>query len=203
MRLDDYKMAFAAVFLVLVLVAASPTLNMIITWPTKERFSELWVLSPMHMAADYPFNVIENEYYNISLGVGNHMGDLEYYVVYVKVRNQTEQLANVTKGTPSPLKALCEYRIFLSEGETWERSITFSFSGITFGNNACRVSQLGFGDLNFQLNKTASWNSWNNESGGYFFQLFFELWRYNSTVSEFQFHNRFVSILLNMTRGPQ
>lgn len=197
MSLNDYRAIFAAVFLILVLAAASPTLNLIIAWPTGERFSELWVLGPMQMATDYPFNVRENEHYNISLGVGNHMGDLEYYVVYVKFRNQTEQLANVTAGTPSSLKALCEYRIFLSEGETWERSITFSFSGVIFNDTVCKVSRLDFDAFHFQLNKTTSSNG---ENTRYFFQLFFELWRYNSAISEFQFHNRFVSVLLNMTR---
>jgi hypothetical protein len=199
MNLNEYRAIFGAIFLILVLVAASPALNMIITGPAGERFNELWVLGPEDMASNYPLNVRENEYYNISLGVGNHMGELEYYVVYAKFRNQTEPLANVTTGTPSPLKAFTEYRIFLSEGEVWERSVTFSFSGITFGGNSCRVSRLGFGDSYFQLNKTTSWNS---ENRGYFFQLFFELWWYNSTTSGFQFNNRFVSILLNMTGMP-
>ena len=196
MSLDDFKMFFAGVFLVLILVVASPTLSMIVDWPVGERFTELWILGPGHMAEDYPFNVTENEVYSVFLGIGNHMRGLEYYVVYVKVRNQTELLPNATTGEPSTVVPLYEYRVFLSEGEVWEKNVTFSFSGIAVVGNVCRVSYLWVDGFRFSVNKTAVRNE---EDRGFYFQVFFELWRLDEATSEFQYHNRFVGLWLNMT----
>lgn len=196
MNLSDYRMVFAAIFLVFVLVAASPTLSMVITWPIGERFTEFWILGPGRMAANYPFNVTENTSYTVFLGVGNRMGRLEYYVAYVKFRNQLEPLPNATAETPSPLTLIREYRAFLSEGETWEKNVTFAFSGVSSEGNSCRVSYLKIDGFAFFVNKTAMWDV---ENKGYYFQLFFELWRFNVAESKFQFHNRFVTVWLNMT----
>jgi hypothetical protein len=40
---------------------------------------------------------------------------------------------------------------------------------------------------------------WNAENNAYYYQLFLELWIYNSSSSVFQYHNRYVHIWLNMT----
>lgn len=51
--------------------------------------------------------------YLIYVGVGNHMVCLAYYVVYVKFRNQTGSLPNVTAGKPSPLPPSFKFRLFV------------------------------------------------------------------------------------------
>ena len=196
MNLNDYKLVFLSVFLVLMLFAASPTLSMMISWPAGERFTELWILGSGHMAEDYPFNVKENVSYSVFLGISNHIGEFEYYVAYVKLRSQTEFLPNSTAAMPSPLKPLYEYRVFLSDGEVREKNVTFSFSGVQFAGNVCRVSYCWVDGFSFLVNKTAAWDAVNK---GYYFQVFFELWRYNATASAFEYHNRFVSLWLNMT----
>jgi hypothetical protein len=43
--------------------------------------------------------------------------------------------------------------------------------------------------------------AWDSDSEGYFFQLFFELWRYDVASHNFKFDNRFVGLWLNMTIG--
>ncbi|MEM2102119.1 MAG: DUF1616 domain-containing protein [Candidatus Bathyarchaeia archaeon] len=196
MSLDDYRLAFFGVFLVFVLVAASPTLSMVISWPAGERFTELWVLGPGHMAEGYPFNVRENVSYSVFLGVSNRMGGFEYYVVFVKFRNQAEPLPNATTGEPSIVSSSFEYRVFLSDGEVWEKNVTFSFSGVGFEGDVCRVSYLTVDGFTFFVNKTAAWDAVNK---GFYFQVFFELWRYNATASVFEYHNRFVGLWLNMS----
>jgi hypothetical protein len=40
---------------------------------------------------------------------------------------------------------------------------------------------------------------WDVEFGGFYFQLFFELWRFDLASYGFRFHNRFVGLWLNMT----
>jgi hypothetical protein len=180
-----------------VLIAALPTLGFFITFPSGEKFTELWVLGPQYMIEDYPFNVRANETYKIFVGLSNHMASSSYYAVYVKFRNQTEPLPNSTAGTPSPLPALYEYRLVIRDGETWEEPITFSFTHVSIFENRSLVEDLTINNLTFRVDKPAFWDP-NNK--GYYYQLFIELWIYNPESDGFQFHNRFVNIPLNMTR---
>jgi len=196
LKLEDCKVIFAAVGLVGALLFASPSLGMVLHLPSGERFSELWILGPGHMAEGYPGNVKANVSYLVYLGVGNHMGSSAYYGVYVKLRNQSEALPNSTAGTPSPVSALYEYRVFLEDGKSWEAPLTFSFSNVSLVENRCVVGSLTVNDVSVSVDKPALWNA---ENRGYYYQLFFELWIYNVEANVFQFHNRFVSRWLNMT----
>jgi len=195
MNLEDFKLLYVLSCIALGFIILSPTLAMVIKLPSGERFSELWILGSDHMAEDYPFNVKEKEVYKVYLGIGNHMGDLEYYRVYVKLRNQTEPVPYAVNGTPSPLEPLLEYHTFLSDNETWEKEILFSFEGVSFDGNISKVSKLVINGYAFEIDKVAMWDE---ERHGFYYQLFFELWLYNATASGFQFHSRFVWIWLNM-----
>ena len=198
MNFGDFKLFYWLSCLALGLVILSPTLAMVVRLPGGERFSELWILGPGHMAEDYPFNVSGNSVHKMYLGVGNHMGGLEYYLVYVKLRNQNESLPNNINGTPSVLPPLFEYRLFLEDGSVWERQVQFSFWGVSFEGNLSRVLRLSLDDSAVNVDKVAVWNQ---TSKGFYYQLFFELWRYNATVSSFQYHDRFVGLWLNVTVG--
>ena len=93
MSLEDYRILFIVATLGLSLVAASPALSAVVPFSGgSERFSEFWLLGPWHMAEGYPFDVGVGEEYSVFVGVGNHMGCSEYYVVYVKFRNSTQPL---------------------------------------------------------------------------------------------------------------
>jgi len=196
LKLEDYKVVFASVGLIGVLLFASPTLGLVLRLPGGEKFSELWVLGPGHMAEDYPFNVGADVNYLVYVGVGNHMGCSAYYVVYVKFRNQTESLPNATAGTPSPLPPLFEFRLFVEDGKSWEAPLRFSFSNVSFSENRSFVGSLMINGVTFNVDKSASWDVENN---GYYYQLFMELWIYNVESRAFEFHNRFVGLWLNMT----
>jgi len=196
LKIEDYKVVFATLGLVGILLFASPTLGLVLRLPGGERFSELWVLGPRHMAEDYPFNVGADVNYLVYVGVGNHMGSSAYYVVYVKFRNQTESLSNATAGTPSPLPPLFEFRLFIEDGKSWETPLRFSFSNVSFSENRSFVGSLMINGVTFNVDKSASWDVENN---GYYYQLFMELWIYNVESSDFEFHNRFVGLWLNMT----
>ena len=197
MNLEDYRTIFAVSGLILILVASAPTLSLVVPFSGGgERFSELWILGPNHMAEDYPFNVVNDTVYNVFLGIGNHMESSAYYMVYVKFRNQSEPLPNATAGTSSPLSPLYECRVFLQDGKTWETPLTFSFSGVSFFNNQSFVESLVINDVVFSVDKSALWDEENN---GFYYQVFMELWIYNVGSDAFEFHNRFVGIWLNMT----
>jgi len=199
MNLEEYRTVFAAGSLVLILIAAAPTLGLIVPFPRgTERFSELWVLGPNHMAEDYPFNIIFNETYRVSVGVGNHMGSSSYYLVYVKFRNQTQPLPDAVTSEPSPLAPLFEYRFFVADGDggTWETPLTFGILKVSHYNKSVSVGRILINDVVFLVDTPASWDSKYN---GFYYQLFFELWLYNTTSQSFHHHNRFVGIWLNMT----
>jgi len=196
MNFGDFKLFYILSYLGLGLIILSPTLAIVIKLPGGERFSELWLLGPSHMAEDYPFNVLENEVYKVYLGIGNRMGDLGYFKVYVKFRNQTESLPDAFNGTPSALGSLLEYCVFLSDSETWEKEISFSFEEVSFEGNVCKISKLVINGYVLNIDKAAVWDE---ENHGFYCQLFFESWLYNTTVSTFRFQNRFVGIWLNMT----
>jgi hypothetical protein len=197
LRFQDYRSVFLGVSLISVLLATSPVLSVVVSLTNgSERFSELWLLGPDHMAENYPFNVHVGEQYSVYLGLGNHMGESKYYAVYVKFRNQTQPLPNATLSTPSALLALNELRAFVSDGGTWEKLVTFSFLDVSRFGNSSFVNRLVIDDRVVWVNSSAIWDS---ENKGFYYQLFFELWLYNATIQGFEFHNRFVGIWLNMT----
>jgi hypothetical protein len=197
MNLGDVKLVYAFSVVILCLIILSPTLAAFVPFPAGEKFSELWILGPNRMAEGYPFNVSAGELYKVYLGVANHMGDLGYYRVYVKFRNESEPLPNNTAGVPSPLEPVFEYDVFLGNNETWEKELPFSFDDVSFEGDVCRISKVLIGGYAVDVNKVAVWNETSN---AFYYQLFFELWLYNATVSGFQFHNRWVGLRFNMSR---
>jgi hypothetical protein len=196
MSFEDFRLLYVLSCLGLGLIILSPALAIVIRLPSGERFSELWILGSEGMAEDYPFNVKADEVYKVYLGIGNHVGGLKYYRVCVKFRNQTESLPDALNGTPSVLDPIFEYRLFLWDGEVWEKEILFSFESVSFEGNSCRVSSLAVDGYVLNVGKSAVWDE---ENSGFYCQLFFELWIYNATVSDFQYQNRFVGLRLNMT----
>jgi len=196
-RIEDYRALFVATSLVLILIVVFPALSMVVSLPKgSERFSELWVLGSNHMAEDYPFNITIGERYNLYVGVGNHMGYPVHYIVYVKFRNQTQPLPDTSNSTPSSLLPLYEFQFFVPDGDTWESSVNFSILEFSFLNDSCLVRRMSINDVVFQLDSSSNWDS---ERNGFYYQLVFELWIYNTTLRGFQFHDRFVGIWLNMT----
>lgn len=196
MELDDFRILFVVAGLILVLVAASPALSLISLPRSGERFSELWLLGPEHKAEDYPFNIHNMTLYRIYVGVGNQLGELTYYAVYVKFRNQTQQLPNFTTSEPSPLPPLYEFHFFLSDEKVWEAPLTFTIENVLLQQNSSLIQNISINGMVFPVNCTSTWGS---DRNGFYYQMFFELWLYNMTSSTFQYHNRFVGLRLNMT----
>jgi uncharacterized membrane protein len=197
LTLSDYKTIFVAVGAIGVLLLASPALGPILHFSMGEKFSELQLLGSGHMAENYPSNIRANESYLVYVGINNHMRSSAYYVVYVKFRNQSEELPNAT--VPSPLPPLYEYRTFLQNDETWEAPLNFSVLDVSFLENHTHVRFLRINDVVLNVDKSTLWNA--NLMGCYF-QLFIELWIYDSEANAVQFHNRFVDRWLNMTVPP-
>jgi hypothetical protein len=196
MNLEDYRVVFSAVGLIGVLLFTSPALSLVVHLPGPEKFSELYILGPGHMASDYPLDVSADESYMVYLGVGDHLGSSAYYGVIAKFRNQSEPLPNSTSGVASPLESLYEYRAFLEDGKSWEAPLTFSFLDVRFSENQSLIEGMMINGVEFNVDKAASWDV---NGTGYYYQIFFELWLYDAKADLMQFHNRFVDLWLNMT----
>jgi hypothetical protein len=197
MKLEDYKLIFVAISLVGVLLIASPAIGGAIPLPGSEQFSELYLLGPSHKAENYPYNIALGQSYSVYVNVGNHLGSTAYYAMYVKLGNQTDQLPNATRGTPSPLQPLYEYRFSIPDSKNWTRLLTFSVSNATIQATNSQINTLQINNVPFNVDKPAMWNS---NSTTFTYRLFFELWIYNGQTGSVEFNNRFVSLQLNLTR---
>ena len=196
MRLEDYRLVFVAVGLVGVLLLASPALGAVLRFPGGEAFSELYVLGPGHMAENYPYNVVVGQNYSVYVGVGNHLGSSAYYVLYVKLRNQTDLLPNSASGTSSSLQPLYEFRFVVPDGKYWEGPLVFVVSNASISGNQSVVGRLTINNVAFDVDKPAVWDS---NSTMFNYQLVFELWLYDAPSSTVQFNKRFVGLQLNLT----
>lgn len=198
MKFQDYRTVFQVGSLALVLLAVSPGLSLIVSsFPRGgESFSELWLLGPDHMAENFPFDVQAGEEISLFLGVGNHLGHSGYYLVYVKFRNQTQLLPSSNSSEPSSLPSIHEFQFLLADGDVWETPVTFEILDASVEGDSMIVESVSVNDRGFQVDCSSTWGA---ENSGFYFQLFFELYVYNSERSSFQFHDRFVGIWLNMS----
>jgi hypothetical protein len=199
MNLGDYKLIFVAIGLIGVLLIASPAIASVFPPLGSERFSELYLLGPNQMAENYPYNIAVDKDYSVYVNVGNHLGSTAYYAIYVKLGNQTDQFPNATRGTPSPLQPLYEYRFSIPDSKNWTSLLTFSVPNATIQATNSQINTLRINDVPFNVEKSAIWNS---NSTTFAYRLFFELWLYNGERGSVEFNNRFVSLQLNLTRIP-
>jgi hypothetical protein len=181
---------------------ASPALSRLLVYPRTDFFTELWLLGSNNMAEDYPYNITQGQSYNVSLGIGNQFGYMAYYLVEVKFRNSTQSepssFGPPSNQTPSSLPSLYNATAFVADQATWELPITFSF-GFKYDQALSRVEFTDIVFNNVVLSLTNYVSAWNSTRRDFFGNLFFELWIYNRTTSVFQYHQRFVSLVLNMT----
>lgn len=211
MNLDEYRILFLVVTLGLALVAAYPALAMVVPFTGgSEEFSEFWLLGPGHTAEGYPFSVGAGEMYSVFVCLGNHMGCSEYYMVYVKFGNSTQLDFDSSK--PSSLPLLYEFRVFVSNEDVWESPVTFGFQNVSvedvvismdnvtmnvpIEDVVLSVDDVIINGIVFPVDASTSWDS---ENSGFYFRLSFELWRYDTILKSFRFHNRVVGLQLNMT----
>ncbi len=198
MKLGDYKLVFAAVGLIGILLIASPVIGSILPLPKGEQFSELYLLGPGHMTEDYPSNIKAGQNYSVYVGVVNHLGSSAYYVLYVKFRNQTDSRPDMETGTPSSLQSLYEYRFSIKDGENWEQPLTFSALDASISGNQSVIRQLMINGVKFDVYKPSLWSS---NSSVFFYQLVLELSLYDGDSGLVQYNNRFVDLRLNLTRS--
>jgi uncharacterized membrane protein len=197
---QQYKAGFFVVTAILALFAASPALQRLLVMPQTEFFTELWLLGAEHRAEGYPYNVTSGETYTVYLGIANHLGSCGYYVVQVKFRNSTESAPNSFNRTCSTLPSLYNLTVFVADKAMVEVPVTFTlnYSLGMYNESLPQVTLTGI-RLNGLMLKAETLSVWNAEKSEFYGSLFFELWIYNSTTARFQYHERYVSLRLNLT----
>jgi uncharacterized membrane protein len=193
----NVKSVYTVCCIVLCLVLLAPALDIILPSPGSEKFSELWILGPGHKMEGYPYNIFPETDYHVFLGVSNQMGSLEYYLVRVKLANQSDSLPDKSAGIPSSLPTAYEYRLFVENNATLETDFSFSFNDISFEGNVGRISALTINGKAINVSKPVTRDASDN---GFHYTIFFELWIYNSTISNFQFHDRSVGFRIVVNR---
>ena len=194
MKLKQYKLILISVGLIGALLIASPAISALISSPQGERFSELYLLGPERMAQAYPHNIVPNQNYTVYLDVANHVGSSAYYLVYIKLLNASDAMANGTSGIASSAQPLYEKRCLIQDEHVFESLLTFSFSNTTVSNKQLTIGTLRLNGEDINVNKAAAWNSTTQE---YQYKLLFELYTYNSQTHSADFSNRFVFLKLN------
>ncbi len=196
MDLIKLKAFFVVVIAVVSLIVASPVLQRVLVLPREDFFTEFAVLGSGHKAENYPFDIDRNKIYNVYLELTNQLGSCALYQIEVKMRNSSQSAPNSFAGTPSNLPSLYNIRAVLADRQNLELPINFGFdysienSVVFFNNMVINVNTL---NLNGQT------STWDSQTSRFNSNLFFELWIYNSTIGAFQYHQRFVSLSLNMT----
>jgi len=213
MNLEEYRTLFLMVTLGLTLVVAYPALVAVIPFQGgSEQFTELWLLGPDHSAENYPFNVSAGETYKIFVDVANHMDRSEYYLIQVKFRNMTQFIVEGAGSKPSSVHPLYEFRFIVNDENLWESSVNFGFQNGSIENKVLDVDNVTmnasiedavlFVDeviINGMVIPVDAYTSWDSENSGFYFCLSFELWRYDTVLKSFRFHDRIVGLRLNMT----
>ena len=198
MNLEEYKVVFAVATAVLILVSVSPAMSVYVSRPnSSNRFSQLWVLGPTHTMDEYPLLVTPNNTeYHIFLGIGNHMHSSSYYLVNVKFRNETQSSPSSLNSTPSALPTLYQYRVFVGNENVWDANFTFSIVNASSAANSITVRSLSINGEDFPVNAVSTWDS---QNGGFYYQIFFELWLFNPNTKSFQYENQSVWVWLKIT----
>ena len=201
MNIREYAILFWTVIGIITLLVASPALSRLLVYPRTEFFTEMWLLGPQHMAENYPFNITRGQTYSIYLDLANHLGYSAYYVVEVKFRNSTQSAPSsfgpVSNQTPSSLPSLYNVSAFVADEGSWELPLSFSFD---FFNTTLLTVQMRSLTLNgADLNLTGCSIAYSPQGDMYAGNLFFELWIYNRTTSVFEYNDRWVGLVLNMT----
>jgi len=196
MRLESYKLVFAVVGLIGVLLIATPAIADAIRLPAGEQFSELYLLGPNQMMENYPSNIAVNQNYSVYVGVGNQLGSSAYYILYVKLGNETDPLPNADLGTPSTLPPSYEYRFSIQNGMNWESLLTFSVTNASISGENSQINTMQINNVAINIDKSATWDS---NSTTFTYKLLFELWIYNAQMNSIVYDNRFADLNLNLT----
>jgi uncharacterized membrane protein len=194
----ELKPLYLIIVAVLVLLVGSPLLQKVLVYPNTEFFTEVWILGPEHEAGNYPFNVTSGNNYNFFLDLSNNLGNLSYYQIQVKLRNQNQPEASSLDKTPSSLPSLYDVTAFVDNYASWELPVVFSLNYV-FDSDGWQV-KLNNMVFNGETMDLSGHTAYVDGSGQCLVSLFLEVWIYDDAQNTFVYHERFVGLWLNLQR---
>lgn len=197
MGLSHYKTFILVVTVALALLIASPSIQQVLVYPQTETFTEFWMFGPNHDAA-YPGNVTADQNYRIYLDVTNHLGSTTNYNVEIKFRNQTQSGPDSFNHTSSDLPALSSIAMVAADNQTTETALDISFQYHRVNGTTPRLVMDNITVNGFALDASKTSIAYDEAKGGFYGNLFFELYIYNGTTNAFQYHQRYLSLWLRM-----
>jgi len=182
MSLDDWRLVFVSVFMILVLGVFGPIAVAYLP-RGQEKFLALAVLGEEGMAEKYypgdDANIGLGEAVNWMLYLYNHMGEAQYVAVRVKLLNSTILPPNSTACVPSPAPVVYEIRDVLSNNETRLHVFRWFIEEIGRSGDFVGVTLLS---VNGDLVEADVYSK-----DGYNFRFVFELWVFDEKLDDFRF----------------
>jgi hypothetical protein len=196
MGLQKYRSLILIVSAVLALFIASPVLQNFTFFPQTVYFTEFSIFGEYNNAT-YPANVTAGENYRVYLNVDNHLGSSANYKVEPKFGNQTQFTPDSFNHTNSVLPSLGSITFSAADNQSLQLPVDFSFNYKQDPNNPSQldVQTVTVNGATITYPITIAWNS---AKGGFYGNLFFELWLYNGTANAFEYNQRYVSLWLKM-----
>ncbi len=197
MATQQYKILFLVAAAFLTLLMASPVIQQLSVFPQIEPLTELSLLGPYHNAT-YPYRILSTENHRLYVNVKNYLGYTAYYNLQIKFRNQSQSAPDSFNGTYSQQPILTNKTFSLTDKQTWELPIDISLEYAVDEKNpkTLNMKQVVFNDANLNVENTKI--TWDSAGEGFYGNLLFELWLFNSTINGFQYHQRYVSLWLKM-----
>jgi hypothetical protein len=198
MEFQRYKTLLLVIVAISALFAASPLLQPFMVVPQTVFLTELSLLGQYHNAT-YPSNVTVGENYRLYVDVTNHLGSDSNYAIEVKFCNQTQSAPDSFNHTGSDLPSLGNFTFSIADNQTFELPIDISFQ---YAINDKVTSQLDIQNIilnNAIKTEYQSTATWDPNRGGFYGNLFFELWIFNGTTQTYQYNQRYVGLWLKFT----
>ena len=182
MNLEELRLIFISICVIIVITPITPLL--IDHLPSKdESFLALAVLGDGNLAENYypgddPSIEVGEEIHWI-LYLYNHMGDIEYTSIKVRLLNSTMNPPDTTALTSSTAPVLMEFRQVLLKNETWIHQFNWEILNMTNDDGITRINTLNINNDTFQTDVVSR--------GSVRFRLVFELWTYDEKSEDFVF----------------
>jgi uncharacterized membrane protein len=160
----------------------------------------MWLLGPKHDTI-YPTNVTSDQKIRLYLDVSNHLGVTASYAAEVKFRNAAQSAPNSFDQTYSTQPAIDRLSFSVADNAANELPIDVSFNYTI--NEEMRLLTMNTININgktVDLHQTTI--VYDVDRGGYFGNLFFELYLHNTQTDRYDYHQRYVSLWLQMLSTP-
>jgi hypothetical protein len=196
---------------VIVLLAVSPLLGRVTVAPCTDYFTELYIYGGYHNAT-YPFAIGQDSQVQLYIEVANHQGESAQYMLQTKFRSHDQSGPGSFDKTSSSQPALESTTFSVLDGEVYELPMQVSFDyrvnklsdqiDIELESATQSSEQLDMRTVTVNGNTHSLQGTtiaYDSAKFGFFGNIFFELYIYNTTVNSWQYDGRYVSLWLKMT----